>query len=150
MSQKTVDSQFKTYVIKNLTSNPFVHYYNGARIVIGSKKQITLPAAAAKDVAYHLAQRVLDEKGLPFFGQEHDDEIANILGEKVVKTEFVEENANAVIEGEYAGEDVAEEAPKVVAPKPAKKSAKSKPVVEEEVEQAEETEEATNEGQADE
>lgn len=128
---------FKSVTIKNRTKKPFIHEYDGNRIVIGSMKQLTLPYAVAKDCAYHLAQRVLDEKGIPFFGQEHDDEIARLMGEEVVKEELIEDDGD-IIEGEDIGEDIVDEVEEVVAPV---KKVGRKPKKEESKEESEEVEE---------
>lgn len=72
--------------IKNPTTVDFVHVFedhNGARetIEVKSGAAVTLPAAQARDCAYHLAQLVLDAKGLPKFGKDHENVGKWLLGE---------------------------------------------------------------------
>lgn len=72
--------------VKNPTTVDFVHVFedhNGKRetIEIKSGAAMQLPSAEAKDVAYHLAQLVLDAKGLSKFGKDHENVGKWLLGE---------------------------------------------------------------------
>lgn len=70
------------FSITNPTERAFKHEYDGTAIEIAPGATVQLPEAAARDVAYHLAQRVLASKGIGFFGSEHEDCIEELLGNK--------------------------------------------------------------------
>ena len=110
MSEKTEvkKSAFQVITLKNETSKVFIHEYDGERIVIGAGKQRSLPFAVARDCAYHLAQRILDDKGLPFFGQEHEEEINRLMGVEMPKEILIEDDDGEMIDlvGVDQGEDI--------------------------------------------
>jgi hypothetical protein len=68
--------------ITNPTDRTFVHTYDGQTIEIKAGATVQLPENVARDAAYHLAQRVLASKGIGFYGNEHEDCIEELIGNK--------------------------------------------------------------------
>jgi hypothetical protein len=66
----------------NPTKKDFTYPYNGEEVTIPAGKTVALPEACALDLAYHLAQRILEAKNIPFFGEEHSECQAELMGLK--------------------------------------------------------------------
>lgn len=75
--------------VSNPLSVDYVHEYAGKKFKIKAKSVVDLPTAVAHDVAYHLAQRVCAQRGLPNFGQEWEEVKAELLGEQKEVIEVV-------------------------------------------------------------
>lgn len=65
--------------IINPTKTDFTYKFAGEEVTVPAGKTITVPEACWYDLAYHLAQRILEAKNLPFFWAEHDECRAELL-----------------------------------------------------------------------
>lgn len=66
----------------NPTKKDFTYNFAGEDVTIPAGKVVALPEACALDLAYHLAQRILEAKNIPFFGIEHSECKAELMGLK--------------------------------------------------------------------
>lgn len=112
----------------NPTKKDFTYRYNGEEVTIPAGKTVALPEACALDLAYHLAQRILEAKNIPFFGEEHSECQAELMGlkeptyftAKVTKVEEVKTKSGKIkkVDMDVTDEDLLEvpEAPEPVIP----------------------------------
>jgi hypothetical protein len=82
---------FDVVKLANPTDMDFVHEFAGKKFKIKANSTVDLPLTIARDTAYYLAQRVCMSRGLPFFGQEHEDVINELLGNKQNGIEAIED-----------------------------------------------------------
>lgn len=66
----------------NPTKSDFTYRFEGEDVTIPAGKVVALPEACAYDMAYHLAQRILEAKWIAFFGEEHSTCRAELMGLK--------------------------------------------------------------------
>lgn len=93
---------FEVAKLSNPTKEDFIHEFAWKKFKIKANYTVDLPMTVAKDTAYYLAQRVLMSRWLPFFGQEHEEVIDELLGKQ---------KALEIIEDEEIPEFSVEEAP---------------------------------------
>jgi hypothetical protein len=130
---------FGVLSITNPTERTFVHSYDGQEIEIKAGATVQLPENVARDVAYHLSQRILSAKGIGFFGSEHEECIEELLGNKE-PTHFgsaKEEISEAPAEDSSESDEITEA--------PAEDSSESDEITEAPAEDSSESDEITEE-----
>lgn len=92
---------FEVVQITNPLNTPYIHSYEGKAFKLMPGSSYNLPYAVARDVAYHLAQRVCNLKGIPLFGADYEKEINKLMG--------IENPADLPKDQFYIDEDAVEE-----------------------------------------